>query len=136
MLNMDHHRQGIYDSLWTELDLGSPARMWDSTGNPSEGFNAAAFNTYWNIVSDGSAPATWPEDGEGVYPQWGYHKINVVAADVQSKPAVGEGRRPHPYHPDNAHLETMSPSKVWPQNIYEAQREAYDAGLLKRMHAH
>jgi hypothetical protein len=125
MTNMDHHRQGIYDSVWTEINLHDARRMWNSTGNPSEGFNAAAYNTYWNIVSDNPQEAVWPEDGSGSYPQWGYHKINIVATDIKSKPVEGEGNRPYPYHPDNAHLETMKTSEVWPKNIYEAQKKAY-----------
>lgn len=128
-MNMDHHRQAIFDSVWTEIDLGIPHRMWHSTGNPAEGFNASAYNTYWNIRSSDPSMAYWPEDGEGSYPQWGYHNINIVAMDVKTKPAVGEGQRPNPYHPDNAHLETMNQEEVWPQNIYTAQREFYIHGL-------
>ena len=131
-MNMDHHRQGIYASLWTKLHLGAAHRMWDSTGNPSEGFNASAFNTYWNISSDDASKAYWPEDGT-TYPQWGYHAINIVATDIKGKPQAGEGNRPYPYSPDNAHLETMSQTDVWPQNIYDAQLKAYRAGTLQGM---
>lgn len=130
-MNMDHHRQGIYSNVWTEINLGSPHRMWDSTGNPSEGFNSSAFNTYWNLSSSAPEMAYWPEDGDnGLYPQWGYHKINIVATDITEIPLIGDGNRPYPYHPDNAHLEVISQSEIWPQNIYEAQREAYMSGLL------
>jgi len=131
-MNMDHHRQGIYASVWTDLNLGSPHRMWASTGNPSEGFNAAAFNTFWQLRSTAPSLAYWPEDGNS-YPQWGYHQINIIATDIQSKPMIGEGNRPYPYHPDNAHLETMKTNTVWPQNIYEAQLEAFRAGKLTGM---
>jgi len=130
MTNMDHHRQGIFDSLWSEINLHDARRMWNSTGNPSEGYNAAAYNTYWNLVSDNPLAAHWPEDGAGVYPQWGYHKINIIATDIKTKPAVGQGNRPYPYHPDNAYLETMKQNELWPPNIYEAQRDAYRRGLL------
>ncbi len=129
-LNMDHHRQGIYSSIWTELNLGSPHRMWDSTGNPSEGFNSAAFNTYWNIVSEKPELAYWPEDGDN-YPQWGYHKINIVGTDIKKVPE--EGNRPYPFSPLNTHLEVIAPSKLRPVNIYHAQVEAFRAGKLKGM---
>ena len=135
-MNMDHHRQGIYSSLWTELNLGSAHRMWNSTGNNTEGFNSSAFNTYWNISSNDASLAAWPENGEAVtnpQPEWGYHFINIVATDIKSKPQVGEGRRPYPYHPDNAHLETMPQADVWPKNIYEAQLNAYRAGTMSGM---
>ena len=128
LVNMDHHRQGIYSSVWTDISLGNPARMWDSTGNPSEGWNASAFNTYWNILSDNPTAEWWPEDGS-TYPQWGYHKINIVGTGIQSKPPVGT-TRPAPYDPANAHLESTDPAELWPQNIYLAQREAYDMGYL------
>ncbi len=134
-MNMDHHRQGIYDSLWTELNLGIPVRMWESTGNPAEGYNSGAYNTYWNIKSDQPDKAYWPEDGEnGLYPQWGYHNINMIATELQGKPAIGEGNRPLPYHPDNAHLEVIRPSEIYPENIYQAQRQAYLHGLLFDLH--
>lgn len=131
-MNMDHHRQGIYASVWTDLNLGSPHRMWDSTGNPSEGFNASSFNTYWQLRSTNPSLAYWPQDGNS-YPQWGYHRINITGTDIKSKPMIGEGNRPYPYHPDNAHLDTMDANTVWPQNIFEAQRQAFRAGKLAGM---
>jgi hypothetical protein len=128
-MNMDHHRQGIYSSVWTDLSLGAAHRMWESTGNPSEGYNAAAYNTYWNLRSDDESQTYWPEDGTS-YPQWGYHQINVVATGILNKPALGEGNRPYPYDPENAYLESMKPDEVWPLNIYQAQRDAYKKGAL------
>ena len=131
-MNMDHHRQGIYSSVWTELNLGSPHRMWDSTGNPSEGYNASAYNTYWNLNSNNPTLAYWPEDGDnGLYPQWGYHVINIIGTHIIRKPDAGEGNRPYPYHPDNAHLEMINPDEIWPRNIYEAQHKAYSEGVIK-----
>ncbi|WP_019615753.1 glycosyl hydrolase family 28-related protein [Psychromonas ossibalaenae] len=131
-MNMDHHRQGIYDSVWTQLNLGNPERMWESTGNPAEGYNAGAYNTYWNIKSEQPGKTYWPEDGKnGLYPQWGQHKINLVATEIQRKPEAGEGNRPAPYHPDNAFLEVIKPSEISPQNIYQAQNQAYLNGMLK-----
>ncbi len=129
-LNMDHHRQGIYSSIWTEIQLGKSHRMWDSTGNPSEGYNAAAYNTYWNIDSNTPELDYWPEDGDGEYPQWGYHRINIIGTNIKQIPMTGTGNRPYPYHPDNAHLETFSPDEVWPQNIYDAQHSAYYSGSM------
>lgn len=128
-VNMDHHRQAIYSSIWTDIDLGNPQRMWDSTGNNTEGYNATAYNTYWDIRSDSPEQNYWPEDGS-TYPKWGYHLINLVATGIQAKPDFGAEQQPSPYHPDNAHLETMSPDEIWPPNIYEAQHQALQAGTL------
>ena len=129
-MNMDHHRQGVYDSVWTEMQLGDSDRMWSSTGREMEGYNAAAFNTYWNIRSATPYNAYWPEDGEH-YPQWGYHVINVVGTEILEKPGFsGDSRYPYPYDPTNAHLEVIDPSEVWPQNIYKAQVKAYREGRL------
>lgn len=130
-MNMDHHRQGIYSSVWTDLSLGIPQRMWASTGGPGQGFNASAFNTYWNLRSTDATKAYWPEDGANT--QWGYHAINIVATDIKTKPTAGGVNQPYPYHPNNTHLETMSQADVWPQNIYEAQLKAYRAGTLNGM---
>jgi len=134
-MNMDHHRQAIYSSVWTELQLGNSQRMWTSTGDSQEGFNAAAYNTYWNLTSDTPELSYWPEDSTVTTnkPEWGYHVINVIGTDIKEIPLIGTGNRPYPYHPDNAHLEVIDQSELWPQNIYEAQRKAYLEGVLTGM---
>jgi len=46
---------------------------------------------------------------------------------------LGEGDRPCPYNPENAYLEAMSQTELWPQNLYEAQLKAYRDGRMTGM---
>ena len=139
-INLDHHRQIIHSTLWTNIDLGGSHRMWNSTGSITEGFNAAANNTYWGINSTSPSIDYWPHNNKGAV-EWGYHYINMVGSNIQQKPQApthtdinerpypyvykNPERNPFPYHPDNAHLESISPDVVWPLNLYHAQRQAY-----------
>lgn len=139
-INMDHHRQIIHATLWTDIQLGGSYRMWDSTGDITEGFNAAASNTYWGINSTSPEMDHWPHNRKGAV-EWGYHYINIVGTNIKEKPPAPQALSihespypyarknaeltPFPYHPDNAHLESIDPETLWPQNLYHAQREAY-----------
>ncbi len=140
-INLDHHRQIIYANLWTQIDLGGSYRMWDSTGNITEGFNVAAYNTYWGLDSSTPSIDYWPHNRNGSV-EWGYHYINIVGSNITDKPAVPQQvsiaempypyanrnpeLNPFPYHPENAHLEVIDPAEIWPRNLYQAQRSAYD----------
>ena len=48
-LNMDHHREANYSSLFTNLDCGACARPFDSGGSGNRGAHAGAYSTYWNV---------------------------------------------------------------------------------------
>ena len=48
-LNMDHHREANYSSLFSQLDLGAGTRPFNSGGSSNRGPHAGAYNTYWNI---------------------------------------------------------------------------------------
>ncbi|HVQ36988.1 MAG TPA: glycosyl hydrolase family 28-related protein [Pyrinomonadaceae bacterium] len=48
-LNMDHHREANYSSLFSQLDVGAGSRPFDSGGSSNRGPHAGAYNTYWNI---------------------------------------------------------------------------------------
>ena len=139
-INLDHHRQIIHSTLWTNIQLGGSYRMWDSTGSITEGFNVAANNTYWGIDSESPEIDYWPHNRKGKI-QWGYHYINIVGTNIQAKPPVPQINsideqpypyahrydelNPFPYHPDHAHHEAIQPETLWPQNLYHAQRKAY-----------
>ena len=144
-INLDHHRQIVHSTLWTNIQLGGSHRMWASTGGITEGFNAAANNTYWGIDSTSPSIDYWPHNSKGKV-EWGYHYINIVGTHIQQKPGIPQHTditdfpypyeksnpelNPFPYHPDNAHLESIDPDILWPQNLYYAQRNAYFACKL------
>jgi hypothetical protein len=48
-LNMDHHREANYSSLFSQLDCGAGTRPFDSGGSSNRGAHAGAYSTYWNI---------------------------------------------------------------------------------------
>jgi hypothetical protein len=48
-LNMDHHREANYSSLFSQLDCGAGTRPFNSGGSGDRGAHSGAYNTYWNI---------------------------------------------------------------------------------------
>src|SRR5213079_2531287 len=52
-LNMDHHREANYSSLFSQLDCGAGTRPFDSGGSGNRGAHSGAYSTYWNIRGKG-----------------------------------------------------------------------------------
>jgi hypothetical protein len=48
-LNMDHHREANYSSLFSNLDCGLCSRPFDSGGSGNRGPHSGAYSTYWNV---------------------------------------------------------------------------------------
>ena len=48
-MNLDHHRDGAFENLFTDLDVGAGSSIWASGGSTCAGPNAGARNTYWNL---------------------------------------------------------------------------------------
>ena len=48
-LNMDHHREANYSSLFSNLDCGAGTRPFDSGGSGNRGAHSGAYSTFWNI---------------------------------------------------------------------------------------
>jgi hypothetical protein len=48
-LNMDHHREANYSSLFSNLDCGAGTRPFDSGGSGDRGSHSGAYSTFWNI---------------------------------------------------------------------------------------
>lgn len=62
-LNMDHHREANYSSLFSQLDCGAGTRPFDSGGSADRGAHAGAYNTYWNIRAAGKLKPPPPDFG-------------------------------------------------------------------------
>ncbi|MBV9926083.1 MAG: hypothetical protein JOZ96_13780 [Acidobacteria bacterium] len=62
-LNMDHHREANYASLFSQLDCGAGTRPFDSGGSNDRGAHAGAYNTYWNIRAAGALKLPPPDFG-------------------------------------------------------------------------
>ena len=48
-LNMDHHREANYSSLFSKLDCGACTRPFNSGGSADRGAHSGAYSTYWNV---------------------------------------------------------------------------------------
>jgi hypothetical protein len=57
-LNMDHHREANYSSLFTNLDCGAGTRPFNSGGSGNRGAHSGAYSTFWNIR--GAVPLKLP----------------------------------------------------------------------------
>ena len=53
-LNMDHHREANYSSLFSNLDCGAGTRPFDSGGSGNRGAHSGAYSTFWNIRGSGA----------------------------------------------------------------------------------
>ena len=100
-LNFDHHRNAPFENLLTDIDAGSPDRLWDSSGSGHRGPHSAARSTAWNIRYSGGKPAS-PKKGD--FPQ-----LNIIGM----KGAVKSNQ-------DDWHVEPLGGSVV-PADLYEAQ---------------
>ena len=54
-LNFDHHRNMPYENLFTNLDAGDAARLWESSGQAERGPHTGVRTTFWNIRHSGTA---------------------------------------------------------------------------------
>jgi hypothetical protein len=52
-LNMDHHREANYSTLFSNLDCGAGTRPFNSGGSGNRGAHSGAYSTYWNIRGAG-----------------------------------------------------------------------------------
>jgi len=57
-LNMDHHREANYSSLFSNLDCGEGKRPFDSGGSNNRGAHSGAYSTFWNVHASG--PLKYP----------------------------------------------------------------------------
>ena len=62
-LNMDHHREANYSSLFSNLDCGAGTRPFNSGGSGNRGAHSGAYSTFWNIRA--AAPMRLPPNDFG-----------------------------------------------------------------------
>jgi hypothetical protein len=79
-LNMDHHREANYSSLFSNLDCGTGTRPFNSGGSGNRGAHAGAYSTYWNIK--GAGPLKLPANDFG--PMLNFVGINLKDASTTS----------------------------------------------------
>lgn len=105
-LNMDHHREANYSSLFSQLDCGAGTRPFDSGGSGDRGAHAGAYNTYWNVRAAG--PLRLPPDDFGPLLNF----IGVGGIDAR------------PDSPSRWVVERFAPQGLCPAELQEAMRAA------------
>ena len=104
-LNMDHHREANYASLFSQLDCGAGTRPFDSGGSGNRGAHAGAYNTYWNIHAAAVALQLPPADFGPLL-----NFIGIVT-NTQS-----------PTSPSQWMVEQIAPQNICPVELQEAMR--------------
>jgi len=111
-LNMDHHREANYSSLFSQLDCGAGTRPFDSGGSRDRGAHSGAYSTYWNI--SGKAMLELPPADFGPL-------LNFVGVATKSENTSAYQWR----------LE-LNQARVSPAELHEAMRERRLKGSRKK----
>ncbi len=98
-LCFDHHTYAPYENLFTDIDAGIGARLWESGGPADGGPGSAARETLWNIR------AATPPAACAAYPQ-----LNIVGMTAWANQKV-----------EQRWIEAIPPAELWPQDLYRAQ---------------
>ncbi len=103
-LNMDHHREANYSSLFSQLDLGAGTRPFNSGGSNNRGPHTGAFNTYWNLTATG--PLQLPPAGFGPL-------LNFVGVAATGK---------NPASPYQWTVEPVEPASLCPSELHQVMK--------------
>lgn len=101
-INCDHHRNAPYENLFTDIDVGDPRRLFESSGRKDRGPHSGARTTFWGIRGHGQFP--------GIPPACDWPLINVV----------GFGDFPPSQDPCGPWVEPGD-GNLRPANLWEAQ---------------
>ncbi len=104
-LNMDHHREANYSSLFSELDCGAGTRPFNSGGSGDRGAHSGAYSTYWNIRAT-SRFALPPADFGPL--------LNFIGVATSAKTSAS---------PNQWLLEQIAPERLCPGELQEAMRK-------------
>jgi plastocyanin len=103
--NMDHHKSGPYENLFTDIDAGAGTRLFQSGGASGNGNHSAAGATFWNIRS--KQEAEWPEAFQ-------LDAMNLVAMKMRGRDTK---------KPDGRWIETIRPGAITPPDLHLAMRQ-------------
>src|SRR4030095_14416545 len=79
-LNMDHHREANYSTLFSNLDCRAGTRPFNSVCSGDGGAHSGAYSTYWNIHAAG--PLKLPANDFG--PLLNFIGLNLQRSDATS----------------------------------------------------
>jgi hypothetical protein len=112
-LNMDHHREANYSSLFSDLDCGGGTRPFDSGGSRDRGAHAGAYSTYWNITGVGMLK--FPPGDFGPL-------LNFIGVEDNS---------PRQDSPNKWFVEQTGPKALCPADLQEAMKSRRLKGIGK-----
>ncbi len=103
-LNMDHHREANYSSLFSDLDCGAGTRPFNSGGSGNRGAHSGAYSTYWNIRGAGLMQLPAIDFGP---------LLNFIGVETKSKVADS---------PYQWMFEQIAPASLCPMDLQEAMK--------------
>lgn len=105
-LSFDHHKRAPHANLFTNIDVGEGSRMYLCGGGDALGKHCGAWGTFWNLRA--RRPQKWP------FEDFGPDLMNFVGVESADKPVMD---------PAGRWWEPIPPARLWPQELYEAQRD-------------
>lgn len=103
-LDMDHHREANYSSLFSDLDCGAGTRPFDSGGSRALGAHSGAYSTLWNVHARAPLPPPPPDFGP---------LLNFIGVGTRTAPVSPEYKWT---------VEPIPAASVCPADLYEAMR--------------
>ncbi len=103
-IDLDCAAHAPYANLFTNIDLGKGLHIWQGSGGPGQGKSSASWNVFWNIRAEKSV--------DFLPAQYGSSLISLIGCN-SSESAIKEK--------DGKWFEPITPSKIFPQNLFQAQ---------------
>ncbi|HEY3322569.1 MAG TPA: glycosyl hydrolase family 28-related protein [Planctomycetota bacterium] len=100
----DHHKRAPHANLFTNIDIGEGKRMYMCGGGAALGKHSGAWETFWNLRAK-QPQKLWS-------PDFGPDMMNFVGVESREQPVL---------KPEGRWWEPISPARLQPQDLYEAQ---------------
>ncbi len=112
-LNMDHHREANYSSLFSNLDCGAGTRPFNSGGSGDRGAHSGAYSTFWNLRA--SRPLQLPPPDFGPL-------LNFIGLELPETTMQDSATMKDPASPYEWLIERLLPGSVCPVELQQAMR--------------
>jgi Pectate lyase superfamily protein len=120
-LNMDHHREANYASLFSNLDCGAGTRPFNSGGSGNRGAHSGAYSTFWNVRASGMLRLP-PSDFGPLLNFIGLGMREGNSKEVLQTSAEDRANEKHPASPYQWLIEPQVPATICPVELQQAMR--------------
>jgi hypothetical protein len=103
-LAFDHHRDGPYCNLFSNIDTGAGNQVWRCGGGADLGKHTGGYATFWNIRA--AKPQQWPRE------LFGPPMMNLVGVQTNDPSDTNESGK---------WFEAIDPKQLDPQDLHAAQ---------------